>query len=130
MSDNLGIRMTVSNVKTINKGSLVAFFDLEFTGMKLTICGCMYMKKGENEWVSFPTRPYQGQDGQTKYAWILKWENKELSDRFSAAVVPLVKAMLPKSEERAQQTHSNSKPAQSRRNMESAPMDDDEIPFD
>ena len=54
-------------------------------------------------WASLPSKPQLDQDGQHKrdvngkaaYSPILEWKDRDLSDRFSQAVVALVRAEYP-----------------------------------
>jgi len=82
-------KITVSNWKSIHKNSLLGTFDLEFTGMGLRIKGAMLLETNGRRWINFPSKEYQ-KNGERKFMPFLEWRDRETSERFSAAVVPLV----------------------------------------
>lgn len=62
--------MKVINWKSYEKGTLQGFFELALdTGMKIR--GMTYHVKNGKRWVAFPSKPYEDEDGETKYQNIL-----------------------------------------------------------
>jgi hypothetical protein len=53
-----------------------------------------YFKKGDNRWVSFPARSYQGQDGQKKYFHYARFEDRQTQYDFSHAVCKALDAYI------------------------------------
>jgi len=80
--------MTVTNYKSIDRGAVVASFDLELdSGM--VVYGMKLMNGKNGRWVGFPERPYQ-QNGETKYAKIIGIPNRERSDKFRDLVLSVL----------------------------------------
>jgi hypothetical protein len=63
--------MKVTGWKANEKGTLRGFFSL-LLDSGLQIDGMSYHEKEGKTWVSFPSRPYQGDDGSTKWQSILR----------------------------------------------------------
>ena len=63
--------MKVLNWKPLQKGTLLGFFDL-LLDSGLQIDGMSLHEKDGKRWVSFPSRPYQGGNGETKCQAILR----------------------------------------------------------
>jgi hypothetical protein len=78
----------ITNAKTLNKGTLVGVFDLEFPS-GLQVVGAKLMSNEKRHWIAFPSRPWTNKDGKTEYADIIKFSTKEAKDRFIAQVLPL-----------------------------------------
>jgi hypothetical protein len=90
-------RMRLISWKTLVKGSLRGFATIELpSGLK--IHDCPVLVSSGNAWATLPSKPQIDGDGRQKtdingkavYASILEWRSRELSDRFSQAVVSLV----------------------------------------
>lgn len=71
--------------KEINKGSLVAFVDFWIPKMGLEITGCSLHVKDNRSWVNLPSREYTDQQGEKKYAPIVRFREKSHADAFSSA---------------------------------------------
>lgn len=84
------------------KGSLRGFASVELP-IGLTIEDCPVLVSGERAWANLPGKPMIDRDGRqvvngngkAQYAAVLKWRSRNLSDRFGAAVVELVRATHP-----------------------------------
>ena len=77
--------MKIDNYQAINKGKLIAGFDLT-TPSGFTFIGMKLFNGQNGHFVGFPERSYQS-NGETKYAKVVKIDNREKSDAFNAAVV-------------------------------------------
>lgn len=84
--------------KPLAKGSLRGFATVELPiGLKLIDCPVYVGKNGG--WASLPSKPQLDRDGRRKtdinghpaYSAVLEWRSRELADRWSAAVVALVR---------------------------------------
>ncbi len=64
------------------KGSLQGFADfyVEKWGCELTGCS-LYMKDGRR-WVNLPSKEYQNEQGETKYAPVIRFRKKEHFEAF------------------------------------------------
>jgi hypothetical protein len=95
-------RMRLISWKPIAKGSLRGFATVELPiGLKLIDCAIFVGTKGA--WASLPAKPQLdkdnrqriGADGKPSYSPVVEWRSRDLADRFSAAVVALVRATHP-----------------------------------
>ena len=95
-------RMRLLSWKPISKGSLRGFATVELPiGLKLIDCAVFVGTKGA--WASLPAKPQLDKDsrqriladGKSSYSPAVEWRNRDLADRFSAAVVALVRAGHP-----------------------------------
>lgn len=79
--------MQILNYKPINKGVLVANFDLKVKKFgDLIIRKCVLFQKGSNRWFSFPTDRVE-KDGETKYYPYIYFEDKKLKEAFNDKVM-------------------------------------------
>lgn len=78
--------MRIENFKQINKGALVAKFDVIIEQWALTIRECTLFAKDGRQWVGFPARQYKDAEGANKHFNFLYME-KEAKGRFDAAVI-------------------------------------------
>jgi hypothetical protein len=62
--------MKAKNWKAYEKGTLQGFFELALDS-GLNIRGMTYHAKDGKRWVSFPSKPYQDDQGETKYQSLL-----------------------------------------------------------
>jgi hypothetical protein len=95
-------RMRLLAWRPIDAGSLVGTADVELAiGLKLF--GIAVLRGSSGLWAALPNRPQLnrekrqrvGADGKPVFAAIAEWRSRELSDRFSAAVVGLVREAHP-----------------------------------
>jgi hypothetical protein len=98
-------KIRIISGKPIVKGALrfVATIGLPFGGGDLEIPGVMAFSSRGKLWANLPSKPILDQNGVHKkdesgkkaYAPFLEWSSKELRDRFSAAVIDLIKEQYP-----------------------------------
>ena len=82
--------MEIKNIKMINKGCLICKFDLYLPNIGLTIHECTFFKKGDRDWISMPSKPYESkEDGKTKYFSYVHWD-EERAKSLNAKVTPLI----------------------------------------
>lgn len=94
-------RMRLVGFKPLTKGALRGFATVQLS-IGLTIEDCPVLTTGGRVWAALPGKPVldrEGRqakpDGKPQYAAILKWRDRELADRWSAAVVELVRERHP-----------------------------------
>jgi hypothetical protein len=95
-------RMRLVAWRPLRKGSLRGFASVALP-IGLTIRDCPVLTGPKGPWATLPGKPQVDKDGQPKrdvngklaYAALVEWEGRELPDRFSAAVVDLVRAAHP-----------------------------------
>jgi hypothetical protein len=87
---------------TINKGTLRGFATVELPiGLKLVDCPVFVGPSGP--WAALPAKPPLNKGGRQRtdangkraFGQLLEWRNRNLSDRFSAALVDLVRREHP-----------------------------------
>ena len=74
----------IQRYRPINKGVVKCGFSVKLISWGLTINDCCLMEKGNQSWVSFPSRKYEA-NGQTKYAPYVFFE-KEVLEKLSDAI--------------------------------------------
>jgi hypothetical protein len=90
-------RLCLVSCKPVVKGALRGFATVELPIDRPALVGT------KGPWVGLPTKkPFDrdggqrtGADGKPAYSPVLEWSSRDLSDRFSAAVVALVRAAHP-----------------------------------
>jgi hypothetical protein len=96
-----GPRMTLETFKALRKGALVGFATVRLPN-GLLIGDCPICTSHGKTWASLPSKPILDRDGRhveeggkKKYAPILQWKDRETADRWSVAVVELVREQHP-----------------------------------
>jgi hypothetical protein len=95
-------KMRLVDFKPIVKGSLRGFATVELP-IGLKIHDILVLTSHGKIWASLPSKPQIDKNGQHRkdingkaaYTAILEWRDRDLSDRFSQAVVELVRAAHP-----------------------------------
>jgi len=95
-------RMRLIKWKPLIKGSLRGFATVELP-IGLTIYDAPVLRGPKGLWATLPSKPQHNRDGRQKigadgkaaFAPVLEWRSREISDRFSAAVVELIRAAHP-----------------------------------
>jgi hypothetical protein len=90
-------RLQLVEFKPVVKNSLRGFATVTFSGLEIADVS-VHAKNGR-AWASLPSKPQldaQGQhrrdpNGKPLYSAILKWRSRDLADRFSGAVVELLR---------------------------------------
>jgi hypothetical protein len=94
-------RLRLVSWKPASKGALRGFATVQLPiGLKLIDCPVLMGASGP--WASLPSKPVLDRDGRhakpggkPQFATVLEWRSRELADRFSIAVVDLVRAAHP-----------------------------------
>jgi hypothetical protein len=87
------VSVTVSNVRKINKGALIGFFDVALpSGIKLN--GCTLLEKDGKRWIGLPSREWVKADGSKSYVPTVEIPDREARDKFNAMVLPLAERAL------------------------------------
>jgi hypothetical protein len=60
-------------LRAYQKNTLKGFVDLELTRVGLVLRDCTWHEKDGKEWVGFPARSYQDQDGNTQWQPIVEF---------------------------------------------------------
>src|SRR3954469_4604938 len=98
---NNSSRMRLEAFKPIVKGALRGFATVRLPN-GLTIADCPICTSNGRTWASLPSKPILDREGQhieeggkKKYVPILTWADRATADRWSAAVVDLVRQHHP-----------------------------------
>jgi hypothetical protein len=93
--------MRLISWKPLVKNSLRGFATVELP-IGLKIVDCPVLVSNGKAWASLPTKPVLDRDGKhvkpdgkPQYSAILEWKSRGLADRFSEAVVELVRQTHP-----------------------------------
>ena len=94
-------QMRLISFKPLVKGSLRGFATIELP-IGLVIEDCPVLVGGNGAWAALPSKPVldrEGRqarpDGKPQYAALLKWRDRELQDRWSAALIELLRQQHP-----------------------------------
>ena len=68
----------VSKFRKMGKGTLLGFCNILMTGIGLEIRDCTLHESQGKRWVNLPSKPYQAEDGTTKYSYIVSFPDKEI----------------------------------------------------
>ncbi len=69
-------------------GFLYGFLDISVPlwGTNLTIKGCRVFNKAGSQWVTLPSREFQNDQGETKYASIIGLDDEAVFKKFISAI--------------------------------------------
>ncbi len=68
--------------KSFSKGDLQGFADFYIPKWGVELCGCALFKKGGKRWIRLPSQEYQNNQGEKKYAPIVKFKEKSHEEQF------------------------------------------------
>jgi hypothetical protein len=93
--------MRLMSWKPVTKGALRGFATVELP-IGLTLIDCPVLVGPNGAWAALPTKPVLDRDGKHakpggkgQYAPVVEWRDRELADRFSEAVVTVVREVHP-----------------------------------
>ena len=86
-------RISVSNWKPLNKGSLRGFLTLSLPN-GLIIHNCRFLEVGERSWVGLPALCFQAADGSINYRPVLDYKTKSARRNFEQAALHAVERFL------------------------------------
>lgn len=78
--------MKILNYQTLDKGVLKASFDVNIPAWSMTIYGCKFFVKGNQKWITLPTKGIKNAMGSYDYVPIIEFE-KEIMQRFKTSVL-------------------------------------------
>lgn len=94
------MKLLIKEFKKYEKNTLKAFVTLEFLDLCLVVKDCTVHQKEGSAWIGFPGRSYEV-DGETKWANILEFSNKEMKEKFQVAAVAVVRKWMENENEKA-----------------------------
>ncbi len=69
------------------KNTLIGFGTFRMTNIALEILDCPVHEKNGERWLQMPSRPYTDKEGETKYAYIIKFYEKERWHQFQESAL-------------------------------------------
>jgi hypothetical protein len=75
--------IVATNLKLINKNTLVVTVDLTVTKWRFTFRDCLWHRKGNDEWVAFPAKEWTDRDAKRKFANLCEFINHGDARRFN-----------------------------------------------
>ena len=69
--------------KSVHKGTLLGYADLYIPKTGLEIYGCSLYQKDGKRWINFPSKEYQDEVGQKKFAPMLRFRDKAHMEGFT-----------------------------------------------
>lgn len=85
--------MEIKNFNLINKGSIIAKFDIYFPQIFITLKEFLYFQSGEKRWVVGPTRQYADPEGKKKYFNFVQ-VNDDKREAFQRKCLDLIEPFL------------------------------------
>lgn len=84
----------VKNVEPINKGNLLAKCDVHIIPWKLTLHEVKIFEKGQNRWITMPSREFVNDMQEKKYIELITFDNESVKNRFRAQIMEAVYKFL------------------------------------
>jgi hypothetical protein len=83
----------ISNVRIVNRRSLVASFDIELPP-GLVIHDGLLLESHGRRWIGLPSKPYQTKDGRSGWTPLISFASAEARDAFQGSILPLAEAAV------------------------------------
>lgn len=83
--------LLITNLRKLEKGSLVGFFDVELPS-GLILRECSLFSKDGRRWVNLPSQKNTGRDGKAIYKHMVEFATRELADKFRDEVLLAIDA--------------------------------------
>ena len=84
----------VRNIEAINKGNLLASCDVRIVPWQFTFIGVKIFQKGDQRWISLPSKEKTDAYGATSYQPIGSFDTDSILKRFRNQVMPHIDAYL------------------------------------
>ena len=81
----MGIKIT--KFRRFSKNSLQGFCNILMTNIGLEIRDATYHVSDKGCWIGLPAKPYQDENGATKYSYIIKFVDKTKYEQFQKAAI-------------------------------------------
>lgn len=80
----------ITKFEFVQKGALVAKFNLKMHKWGgLVIYDCTLFESGSKRWITLPSKQYES-DGKKKYFSYMRYEDRDMNDRFLASILKAV----------------------------------------
>jgi hypothetical protein len=85
----------IKSFRKFEKNTLKGFCDVLLMPSGLEIRDLTVHEGHGKRWVNMPSRPYQDENGETKYSYILFFPDKQRSEQFQQSVLKALKEYQP-----------------------------------
>jgi hypothetical protein len=85
----------VIKFKSHKNGCLLGFADIFVKKMGLEINGVTIAEKNGKKWVNMPSKEYTNEQGEKKYAPIIRFRDKDVQERFCKTVLEAIVEAMP-----------------------------------
>jgi DNA-binding cell septation regulator SpoVG len=89
------VPIEVVNFRPYGKNTLRGFATVRLTSVNLEIRDIAVHEKSGQSWLSVPSRPYETEDGETKYSYIVKFYEKATWEKFQTTVLEEIDKLQP-----------------------------------
>jgi hypothetical protein len=79
--------LIASNLRRIDKNTLIGVVDLEVPAWRLKFKGCLWHRKRDKEWLHFPGREWIDRQGNQQFADLVELTDRDIRDRFQSAAL-------------------------------------------
>lgn len=102
----------IINFKLINKNTLIGTFSIRVPKWGgFIIQECSYFEKGNQRWISFPSRPYE-KDGVKKYFHFNRFEDPKMMVKFQESVIKAIDELIEKNKNSPKEPQEKEEPKQ------------------
>ncbi len=84
----------VVSFRKYNKNTLQGYATIRLTSIGLEIRDCTVHEKNGSRWISLPSRPYEDEKGNQKWAYIIKFYDKDRWEQFQKTTVKALDTYL------------------------------------
>ena len=74
--------LEIVKFRAYKKNSLLGFFSCKLTAIGLELRDCALYEKEGDRWIGLPSKPYKDEDGNQKWAYIIKFYDKNKFQQF------------------------------------------------
>lgn len=89
-----GFRIECRSFKAFQKNTLRAFVSFRIDPPGLIVNDCCLHEKGGRQWLAFPARPYQTDDGKQRWSPVVEIEDRETLQRFQTVGIAAIDRYL------------------------------------
>ena len=87
--------ITIKDLRKFEKNTLRGFFTVLIEPTGLEIRDLTLHEKNGNRWFNMPSRPYEDENGDTKYSYIIFFPDKDRARQFQKAVLKALDEFQP-----------------------------------
>ena len=90
----------IQEFRKFKKNSLQGFVTLLLPTVGLQVKDCTLHESGGKRWIGLPAKPYQAEDGSTKYSYIISFPDKRVYGAFQDQALNALDEYLKHNEQR------------------------------